>query len=172
MTTMTWSGLGSPAASPVCSARGCSGAPDEDEEDEDEEDEAAGCVAPEEHAASRVRVAARTVTPTRLSLIGPVSPNLRGGRHPIAPRERRERRRPTRERETGRRPTGRALPGGSVPAGRLRMRPGAARRAVPPVDVDQAGVDLAVAVGRLADTGAGPGGVEELRDAVGGARLV
>src|SRR3954447_13543425 len=87
MTTTTWSGLGSPAASPVCPARGCSGTPDED-------DEAAGCVAPEEHAASRVRTVASTTTPTRLSLIGPVSPNLHASRHPIAPREHRERRRP------------------------------------------------------------------------------
>src|SRR3954464_3469442 len=90
MTTTTWSGLGSPAASPVCSARGCTVAPDENEDD----DEAAGCVAPEKHAASRVRTVASTTTPTRLSLIGPVSPNLHASRHPIAPREHRERRRP------------------------------------------------------------------------------
>src|SRR5256885_13750127 len=107
MTTTTWSGLGSPAASPVCWARGCSGAPGEDEEDE-----ASGCVAAEEHAPSRVRVAARTVTPTRLSLIGPVSPNLHGGRHPIAPRERRERRRPA-----PRTPGGPAAGGGGFPRG-------------------------------------------------------
>src|SRR3954447_10729169 len=60
----------------------------------------------------------------------------------------------------------------SVPAGGPRVRPRAARRAVAAVDVDQARVDLAVAVGGLADAGAGPGRVQELRDAVGGAGAV
>ena len=45
-------------------------------------------------------------------------------------------------------------------------------RAVPLLDVDQAGVDLPVAVRGLGDAGAGPGGVEELRDPVGGAARV
>src|SRR3954447_10622765 len=107
MTTTTWSGLGSPAASPVCSARGCSGAPDEDGEDE-----ASGCVAPEEHAASRVRTVASTTTPTRLLLIGPVSPNLRAGApHPPRavppPPPPRQRGTPTAPPETERGPGGR-----------------------------------------------------------------
>src|SRR3712207_9538593 len=38
--------------------------------------------------------------------------------------------------------------------------------------VDQPGVDLAVAVRRLGDAGAGPGAVEELRDPVRGAGRV
>src|SRR4051812_1428558 len=61
---------------------------------------------------------------------------------------------------------------GSVPAHRLRVRPGAAGRAETVLDVDEPGVDLPVAVGRLADAGPGPRGVEELRDPVGGAGRV
>src|SRR3954454_1746992 len=59
-----------------------------------------------------------------------------------------------------------------VPAGLLRVRPGVAGAAVDLVDVDQAGVDLAVAVGGLLDAGVRPGRVEQLGDAVGGARRV
>src|SRR4051794_29008336 len=59
-----------------------------------------------------------------------------------------------------------------VPAGGLGVAPGAAGRAVAAVDVDQTGIDLPVAVGRLGDPGAGPGGVQELRDAVRGAARV
>src|ERR1700712_5544544 len=46
------------------------------------------------------------------------------------------------------------------------------RRSVPAVEVDQPGVDLAVSVRRLRDAGAGPRGVEELRNAVGTAARV
>src|SRR5436305_9291834 len=60
----------------------------------------------------------------------------------------------------------------SVPAARGLVRPGAAGTAVDRVDVDEAGVDLAIAVRRLADAGVRPGRVEQLRDAVGGARRV
>src|SRR3954471_3636573 len=59
-----------------------------------------------------------------------------------------------------------------VPAGLLRVRPGVAGAAVDLVDVDEAGVDLAVAVGGLLDAGVRPGRVEQLGDAVGGARRV
>src|SRR3954471_15963715 len=59
-----------------------------------------------------------------------------------------------------------------VPAGRLRVRPGLAGAAVGLVDVDEAGVDLAVAVRGLGDAGVLPGGVEQLGDAVGGARRI
>src|ERR1700748_1771795 len=62
--------------------------------------------------------------------------------------------------------------GGSVPVVGAGVRPRAARRAVAAVDVDQSGVDLTVAVRRLADPGPGPRRVEELRDAVGAARPV
>src|SRR6476661_10136020 len=63
-------------------------------------------------------------------------------------------------------------PRGSVPAGGPGVAPCAARRAVRLVDVDQAGVDLPVAVGGLGDAGSGPGGVQELRDAVRAAARV
>src|SRR3954451_18671067 len=59
-----------------------------------------------------------------------------------------------------------------VPAGLRRVGPGAAGAAVDLVDVDEAGVDLAVAVGGLGDAGVRPGRVEELGDAVGGAGRV
>src|SRR3954454_3646763 len=59
-----------------------------------------------------------------------------------------------------------------VPAGLLRVRPGVAGAAVDLVDVDEARVDLAVAVGGLLDAGVRPGRVEQLGDAVGGARRV
>src|SRR4051812_594530 len=52
------------------------------------------------------------------------------------------------------------------------MGPGVAGAAVDLVDVDEAGVDLAVAVGGLLDAGVRPGRVEQLGDAVGGARRV
>src|SRR3954449_1041187 len=59
-----------------------------------------------------------------------------------------------------------------VPAGLGRVGPGVAGAAVGLVDVDEAGVDLAVAVGGLGDAGVPPGRVEQLGDAVGGARRV
>src|SRR3954464_11702856 len=59
-----------------------------------------------------------------------------------------------------------------VPAGLGRVGPGVAGAAVDLVDVDEAGVDLAVAVGGLGDAGVRPGRVEQLGDAVGGARRV
>src|SRR3954465_13920534 len=59
-----------------------------------------------------------------------------------------------------------------VPAGLARVGPGVAGAAVDLVDVDEAGVDLAVAVGGLLDAGVRPGRVEQLGDAVGGARRV
>src|SRR4051812_7394272 len=59
-----------------------------------------------------------------------------------------------------------------VPAVRGLVCPGAAGAAVGRVDVGEAGVDLAVAVRRLADAGVRPGRVEQLGDAVGGARRV
>src|SRR5919199_3989280 len=60
----------------------------------------------------------------------------------------------------------------SVPAVGLGVAPGAARRAVPAVDVDQARVDLPVTVGGLRDARRAPRAVQELRDAVGGAARV
>src|SRR3954453_15251477 len=59
-----------------------------------------------------------------------------------------------------------------VPAGLARVGPGVAGAAVDLVDVDEAGVDLAVAVGGLLDAGVRPGRVEQLGDAEGGARRV
>src|SRR4051812_1528680 len=59
-----------------------------------------------------------------------------------------------------------------VPGLRGLVRPGAAGAAVGLVDVDEAGVDLAVAVRGLLDAGVLPGRVEQLGDAVGGARRV
>src|SRR3954447_20952176 len=59
-----------------------------------------------------------------------------------------------------------------VPALRGLVRPGAAGAAVGLVDVDEAGVDLAVAVRGLLDAGVLPGRVEQLGDAVGGAGRV
>src|SRR4051794_27963678 len=52
------------------------------------------------------------------------------------------------------------------------MRPAVAGAAVDLVDVDEAGVDLAVAVGGLGDAGVLPRRIEQLGDAVGGARRV
>src|SRR3954468_21378932 len=61
---------------------------------------------------------------------------------------------------------------GSVPVVGLVEAPGRAGGAVPVLDVDQSGIDLPVRVGGLDDPGGGPGRVEELRNAVGGAGRV
>src|SRR5947209_14833570 len=60
----------------------------------------------------------------------------------------------------------------SVPAGVRLVRPGRARGAVGGVYVDEPGVDLLEAVGRLLDAGVRPRPVEQLGDAVGRARRV
>src|SRR3712207_487309 len=61
---------------------------------------------------------------------------------------------------------------GSVPVVGLEVGPGRTGAAVPVLDVDQPGVDLPVGVRLLGDAGARPRRVEELRDAVRGARRV
>src|SRR5215213_4594464 len=67
-----------------------------------------------------------------------------------------------------RRRTG-AVISGSVPLVRLPEGPGCTGTAVAVPDVDQARVDLPVRIRGLGDPGAGPRGVEELGNAIGGA---